>query len=155
METTNILDNDSQELKLIGSSTAYIRETAGWAKFLAILGFIGLGFLVLTGISIMAFGSYIPVGPEMAMFPGGMFFLGFYYLLIAVMYFFPTFFMFRFASKAQAAIRMADSYQLTDSLQHLRSMFRFWGILTIILIALMIMVFGFAIIAGIGAASAF
>ena len=126
----------------------YLSEAAKWAKFIAILGFIFCGFMVLgalfAGAMIStamsdAFGGGSAIG-------GGAFTI--IYLALAALYFFPCLYLFRFASKVQVSIRNNDQEVLTNSLQNLKSYFKFLGILFIIIISLYILVIIGAIIAG-------
>ena len=139
METnqTNLFELQVDEL-----SSGYLKETAKWAKFLAILGFIGCGLLVLGGIALVFTMSAASMGG--AAF-GGMYSSAFslVYLALAALYFFPCFYLYRFASTMQQALQAGEAIQLQTSFRNLKSCFRFIGILTIILIAVYLLaIFG-------------
>lgn len=131
METnqTNLFELQVDEL-----SSGYLKETAKWAKFLAILGFIGCGLLVLGGIALVFTMSAASMGGVAF---GGMYSSAFslIYLALAALYFFPCFYLYRFASSMQQALQAGEAIQLQTSFRNLKSCFRFIGILTIILIA--------------------
>nr|WP_309757829.1 hypothetical protein [Flavobacterium sp.] len=48
MEEHSITEN--LEMKLNESAKDFLKETAKWAYFLSILGYVGIGFIVLAGL---------------------------------------------------------------------------------------------------------
>ena len=137
MENTPILDSEFQSeagLEVSREARSYLNEAGRWARFLAILGFIGAGLLVFLGLSSFVVGSATrSMGTP---FPTA--FLGIIYLALAVVYIFPCLYLYRFASQAKMATQHNDSGQLTESLGNLKATFKFFGILSIILIALQV-----------------
>ncbi|WP_417592914.1 DUF5362 family protein [Owenweeksia hongkongensis] len=122
----------------------YVREmlntTANWAKFLAILGFIGVGFMVLAGLGVAAIGTSLPTentsGP-LAALTGGM--LGLFYLAMATFYFFPSLYLFQYANKLKVAVMSQDETQLILALDKNKRFFKYVGIMTVVGIALYIL----------------
>ena len=150
METENTQFNP--ELKLTSEATSYLKTSAGWAKFLAIVNFIGLGFLVLAGIYIFAASSVLfAYTPFPALYSG----LGLFYIIMAVVIFFPTLYLFRFSQKAPLAVNLNDSEILEESLKNMKSYWKFNGIMTIILLAICILAIPIFIISAFAFASAF
>ena len=137
------------ELQLNESAKGFLRETAKWAYFLSILGYIGIGFIVL--IAIFAGSIFATVG---TMMPGGMGGLGssfgiimtVMYLLIAALYFFPVYYLNKFASNAKIALRDNDSKSLASSFEYLKSHYKFIGIMMVALLCLYGLIIVFAII---------
>jgi hypothetical protein len=142
--------NQTPDSSLFGLSIdtpirSHLSETARWAKFLAILGFIFCGLFVIGGIifavSYNSYSSYNSdygdqrilgsLGPAVAIF----------YILGALLYFFPCLFLFRFAGKMKTALAANSQQDLTDSFQNLKKLYRFIGILTIIVISLYLILF--------------
>ncbi|TMI74759.1 MAG: hypothetical protein E6H09_02630 [Bacteroidetes bacterium] len=120
------------------NSKNHLSAAAGWAKFLAIVGFIGCGLLILFGIFAGSiFQSYnsryegFDRNPMMGTRGFGAFAATFY-ILIALLYFFPCLFLFNFASKMKSALLADDQDQLNSSFQNLKRTFRYMGVLTII-----------------------
>ena len=122
---------------------AHLSEAAKWARFLAIMGFIFLGLMVVGGIvaaAVMAssmnqYGSEYGssgAGFMMGNFGAGMAVI---YILLAVLYFFPCLFLFRFAAKTKQALASNDQTDLNLGFQNLKAMFRYMGILTIVVLA--------------------
>ncbi len=151
METSvdNISPESSQPRLL---EIDYVRQmlntTAKWTKFLGIMGFIACGFVVLAALSMFTLGNGLSEIPNMpvAFMTGG--FLGTMYLLAAVLYFFPSRYLYQFSEKLNQAIQSEDETQLVLALDKNKSFFKFIGITTIVVLALYVLMF-IGIIAGV------
>ena len=132
-------DSTLFEMSLDQTGRAHLTEAAKWAKFLSIMGFIGCGLIVLIGVF---FGSLFntlsgelnrnsPYG-DMPTSGGFGAFAAIMYIVIALIYFFPCLFLFRFATKMKTALAANDQETLNNSFQNLKATFRFIGILTLI-----------------------
>ena len=125
----------------------HLSETARWARFLAIVGFIFLGLMIIGGISVALF-----VGRPLDTYDGSSVFsafsvgMSFMYIIVAVIWFFPLLFLFRFSSRMQAALHGNDQNALNTSFENLKSCFRYVGVITIIVFALYALAIVFAII---------
>lgn len=148
---------NQQENSLFGLSidsvtAGYLKETASWAKLLAIVGMIGCVFLVLGGI--MASVAVTTVSGEMSREIGGGAtaamgaFMLIFYVLIAVIYFFPCLYLLRFSNHIKNAVTANDQMGLNEGLRNLKATFRFLGIVTIIFISLFLLMF---LLGGLGA----
>ena len=131
------------------TSRSHLSEAAKWAKFLSIIGFIMCGFLVLMSFFIgtifsTSFSRYNEYS-NASSFTGMGLLITFVYLAIGVLYFFPCLFLFRFASHMRHALNANDQLPLNKSFQNLKRMFRFVGILTIIVLSFYVL----AIVVGI------
>lgn len=127
------------ELHLTPWAKNFLLETAKWAKFLAIVGFIFLGLFVILAFSMGAIMSSFSElgGDEFDVFAGmGAGAITVSYLLIALLYFFPTLYLYRFATKTKMALQLSNSEELTDGLENLKSTFKFMGIMTIVVLAI-------------------
>jgi hypothetical protein len=136
----------NQETSLFGfgidqSSRAHLSEAAKWAKFLAIVGFIMCGLIVIIAFFAGSFlammsNSYNDGYRSPVRLTGGMggvvivFYVG-----IAILFFLPYLFLFRFATRMKTALNTNDQLTLNSSFQNLKIMFRYVGILTIVLLS--------------------
>ena len=123
----------------------YLKDVAKWAHMLAILGYIGIGFLVVAGLlmgTIMGSLSHLSGAGSMGMLSGTVFTV--IYLIIAIVYFFPVYFLHRFAVKMKLALRGQNQEALNESLRFLKSHYQYIGIMAIIMIAIYVIVFGIA-----------
>ncbi|WP_343695536.1 DUF5362 family protein [Flavobacterium sp.] len=142
MEETSVFEKF--ELHLDSTAKDFLKETVKWAYFIAIIGFVGIAFLVL--IAIFAGAIFSTMGSAMPGFGGGSVgaIFSFIYLLLAGLYFFPVYYLFKFASNGKKAFRENDSEALTSSFSYLKSHYKFIGILMIIMLAF----YGLAIVFG-------
>lgn len=124
----------------------YLSEAARWGKFLAIMGFIGIGLMVLAALFMMIGTSQLDSIPGMN-FPMGAF--GLIYVVIGALYFFPTYYLFQFSVKTREGLESQDSQELTHGFENLKSLFKFMGIFTIIILSLYALIILFAIIAAV------
>jgi hypothetical protein len=126
---------DLFELQLDQPALNYLNESARWARFLSIMGFIFCGLMLITGIffgSVLS-GMMSAMNNETAMMGGG--FLSFIYIFCALIIFFPSLYLFNFSTKMRRAFRNNDQQVLNDSLKNLKSFFKFYGIFTIIILS--------------------
>jgi len=129
-------------------SKSHLSEAAKWARFLAICGFIFLGLMIIYGVA-MSFlivnmantMSQVDSSPSenslQSMMRIGMVI---FYIVFAVIAFFPYYFLLRFANKMKAALISNDQDALNGSFQNLKILYRYMGILMII--SLVLIVFG-------------
>lgn len=135
-------------LQVDNGNIPYLNEAAKWAKFLAIIGFIICALLVISGIFMGAFmGAFSRIDSELGSLRnlGNGFFM-IYFSLIALLYFFPSLYLFNFASKMQIALRNNDQINLNASFKNLKSCFKFWGIFFIIILCFYALVIVFAVL---------
>jgi hypothetical protein len=134
------LKNEVPVLRINDQSIIYLNETRKWGTFLSVLGFIGIGLMVLVALFIGSIMNLMSsLSPSPISFPA--FALTFLYLLIALLYFFPVFYLFRFSSRMKIALEQRDEHNLTVSFSYLKSMFRFMGISAIAIISIYLLVF--------------
>jgi hypothetical protein len=129
--------SDLFDLRIDSQTSSYLREAARWAKFLAIVGFVFCGIIVLVAFFAgSVFGYFFErFGNQTNGFFGGAF-LTICYLLVALFYFFPCLYLYQFGAKAQTALKNNDHDQMAISFRNLKSLFRFIGILTIVMLSM-------------------
>ena len=144
-ETTK---TEQTRMYLTDESKSFLKETAKWAYFLSIMGFIGIALLVLLALFMgTLFTTLGSLGGEAAMGAMGAMGGGFItaiYLVVVVIYFFPVYYLFQFASKAKAAFATNNNEQLNASFEYLKSHYKFIGVVTLVSLILygLIIVFG-------------
>jgi len=124
------------DLQIDHHSTIYLKETAKWARFLAILGFIWCGLFVILGFGMMATRT-ASLGNS-AYATGYAIGVSFGYMVVALIYFFPCLYLFNFARKMKTALQNNDQEYLNASLKNLKSTFRYLGITAIVGLALVV-----------------
>lgn len=140
-QSASVPNENLFELQIDQQSIGYLSETARWAKFLSIVGFVVCGFMVIFSLffsSIMSTISKLSSGSDS--FTGSAMAIGNYafsivYIIIALLYFFPCLYLFNFSSKMQTALRNNDQINLNAAFGNLKSCFKFVGILTIVVLS--------------------
>jgi hypothetical protein len=113
-------------------SLGYLNTAAKWAKFLAILGFIGIGIMVLAGLAMgvfFTFQKFIPVTNHLP-FPVG--FIGFFYIILAAAYLMPVIYLNNFSNNISRAVAFRETAILTEALLNLKRHLKYLGIMTIV-----------------------
>ncbi len=125
-------------LVLSDQIVGYLNETRRWAKFLSIMGFIGVGIIVILALLIGSILNLISSMSPMPL-PVPAFFFTLLYLAVALLYFFPVLYLYRFSTKMELALIRKDEIELAGSFENLKSMFKFMGIMTIVIISIYIL----------------
>ena len=121
------------EFKLSEQAVDALRGSAKWCFFLSIIGFIGVALMVVAALFI---------GPAMAIGPAGSMMGGFsgvftgMYLLFAVLYFFPIYFLFKYATDTKTALASKNSELLSTGLVYLKSHHKYLGISIIVILSI-------------------
>ncbi len=139
MEDQTLMDNSFGDMRITDRMKSMIAEIAKWAKLLSIIGFIGIGLMVIAGLfagSMLASMSSMGGGPAM----GGGFFTVIY-LLVAALYFFPILYLYQFATGAQKALASGSESDIEMAFDSLRKHYRFLGILMIVILSIYALAF--------------
>ena len=115
----------------------HLARTKPWVRLMAIVGFIGTAFLLIGAIGLMVAGSASPALGGRGALLGGL------YLVLALVYVYPSVLLFRYAS---AVGRLVDSRNLGHMESALALQRSFWRLLGILTIA-MLVVYVVAIVA--------
>ena len=123
-------------------------STRPWVLFLAILGFIGCGFLAIIGLVNSALGGAASPrsfgGATVAPWVSGV-----VCLLLALLYFFPSLYLLRYGMAIKRFSLSGQGYDLERALDCQKSFWRFVGILTLIILSIELLFMVIAI--GLGA----
>lgn len=142
---------DTLGLQIDNSNIPYLIEASKWGKFLGIIGFVICGLMVICGLFAGTLFASLPEFNEAgfgSMGAAGGVFFAVWFILFALLYFFPSLYLFNFASKMQTAIRNNDQVYLNTAFKNLKSCFKFWGILLIIVLCVYGIGIVFAVIGG-------
>ena len=131
----NLHVENGENLVIDWRSKEFLKETAKWTKFLAILGFVGIGLMVLGSLVMLFAPSSLMSNGD---FPfGGKIFMMLLYLAFAVLYYFPISYLYQFSENTKKAIENNDNNAIRDAFEFLKSHYKFMGILTIICLLFM------------------
>ncbi|MDF1549987.1 MAG: DUF5362 family protein [Bacteroidales bacterium] len=129
-QSIEVTDNS---IKLSERSIEALSETRKWAHFLSILGFIGIGLMVIFGI----IGG---IAGTMSAFGGGAL-IALVYIILAGLYSIPVYYLFMFSSELRDAIENSQTYSLDSAFEFLKSHYKFIGIFTIVILSLYLLIF--------------
>ncbi|WP_303315508.1 hypothetical protein Q4Q34_14955 [Flavivirga abyssicola] len=97
------------ELDINKDIRGYLEETSKWSYFLAILGFVGIGLIVLVGVGMSFYTGLNEFGADSAYGLGYSLGAGIVYLLLALIYFFPLLYLFKFSKKMKNALKLNNN----------------------------------------------
>lgn len=114
-----------------------LNRTRPWMKFIAVMGFIFSGFALLGGLFMLAGFSLVPEQSQIYPVPHVVFVLmGFFYLLVAGLYFIPSLTLFRYAASLDRIERDGTWEKLARALEHQRKFWKYVGVCLIVAICL-------------------
>lgn len=118
----------------------YLIEAAKWARFMGLVGYVFVGLLVVGAFSVSAFMNFVskrsPTGlaENPAASTAFTVAMGAYFLVIALVYYFPSRYLHQFGVKTILALRHNEQISFTHAFSQLKSFFKFFGILTLIVL---------------------
>jgi hypothetical protein len=144
--TTHTPIQQLEQLTITNASRNFLDEIAKWAKFLSILGFVLIGVLL-----VFAFFATPIFEIAMEKQTGTPNSLGFTMLItnlgLAIIYFFPVYYLLQFSNKMKKALVDKNEDTLAKAFEMLKSHYKFIGVFTIITLSLYAL---FAIVAVMG-----
>ena len=129
---------ENNKIEIERETLSHLDTTRRWAMFLAIIGFIFLGLIIIIGLIAGTFLTAFNSGEKGLGIPESLMFLP--VLLLAVVYFFPVLFLFRFSKHTSHAIHNFDKLELHKALKNLKYYFVYIGIMIIIVFSIYIVV---------------
>ena len=138
----SIFNEEKNDFFLNEESLKHIKETAQWAKFLSIIGFVFIGLMIVLGV-VMIF-----VIPSLNQKISGLsgtspmvnsVYFSIFYFILAAAYFFPVLYLFRFSNQSLKAIKNKKHKFLTSAFKQLKNHFKFVGILIIVSLSLYVL----------------
>lgn len=128
------------ELEVSEDIKGFLKETASWSYFLSILGFIGLGFMVVGGVIVSFAGSFNQFSGNTAYGLGYSLGIGLVYIVFALVYFFPILYLFKFSKNIKKALSLNNNSDFKMAFSSLKSHYKYLGIFTIVIISLYILI---------------
>jgi hypothetical protein len=153
MET--LITAEEKSFQINETTIGFLAEIAKWAKFLAVIGYIFIGFMVIVSIIV---GLFLPSLNNEILANGGSAtgvnstLLTSIYLIMAAIYVYPVYALYSFASGTQKLIKNNDENELENSFKKLKGFFKYFGILTIVALAFYVLIIIAAIFAGVASA---
>jgi hypothetical protein len=143
---------DELTMRLTPMAEQYLLAATKWAKFLAIIGFVMSGLMIIMALSIGSLLSLATAmggaaGAGMAGVPVVLFSI--VYIAMGLVYFFIAFYMYNFASKTQRGILRREDYNIEAGFKALKIQLTIMGVMVIIGLSFFALIFVIAIIAAI------
>jgi hypothetical protein len=129
---------ENRKIEIEPQTLKHLNTTRKWAMFLAIIGFIILGLIIIIGLIAGTFLTAFNSGGKDLGIPESLMFVPI--LLLAVIYFFPVLFLFRFSKHTSHAVLTLDKMEFHKAIKNLKSFFVYIGVLIIIILSLYIVV---------------
>ena len=126
-----------EQLTITSAAKGFLKETAKWCKFLSILGFIGLGILLLSSFFVGTIYNNMPEAATMPINLGTA--MTFFYILMIAIYVFPLYYLYQFSIKLKKALNTKDDAILAAAFEMLKSHYKFVGVFTIIMLSIYIL----------------
>lgn len=144
----NFINESDSGISLSPGGIRALTEAGKWARFIAIVAFVGLGLMVIGGIVMSAMMGQMSGEFESAGMGGMGAFMGVIYIVIALLYFLPVLYLYRFATKVINGIRSSSNHEVNDGLAQLKSHYKFIGILMLVMLGFYAIVIVFAGLGG-------
>jgi len=130
---------------------SYIYDMAKWANFLGIVGFVLSAFMLMAALTI---GPTMNANPELSKMMGqfgamdGTTF-SIVFLIYGLAIFYPSLLMVRYAAKAKHGVLYGEQLSLNEAMRKLKSLFKYFGTLAVIFIAMYLIALVSAVIGGV------
>lgn len=131
MENLEQQIEEQNEMTFNQQMKSYLLTTAKWGKFLAIVGFIIIALMAVASIGLIIGFEFLR---EFGATAVPLSLLGVIYLLVASIYFIPTFYLFQFSEQMREGLKNGNADTTQSAFKNLKSLFKFTGILTLIFI---------------------
>lgn len=127
-----------------------LRQTRPWVIFMAVLGFLNAGLLVLMGLVVMVVGSF--VSAPFKNVPIGGVLVGLFYMILGVIPVVPSILLVRYGTSIGRFLSNPEMDGLADVVARQKSFWRFVGIATAVLVVLYFIGFFVGVVAGVAGA---
>jgi hypothetical protein len=133
------IELDSDKLRINNSIKENLITAAKWARFLAVMAFIFTGIIGIASLVILI----------AALSSGASYFIGMGlgYMILTIIFIFPGLYLIRFAVSTEKGLKSNKQGEFDYGIENLKSLFKFVGIYTIVLVGVYILFFLFATLA--------
>jgi hypothetical protein len=112
----------------------YLGAASPWLRFIGVLSFIGFGFTALGGVFMLILTPFMDDIPGLGEM-GGLF-MGIFYLVSAALIFFPARFIYSFGSRLRNYFLSNSPKELELAFKNNKSIWKFYGVFSIVILAL-------------------
>ncbi len=138
-----------KQITLTNLTLNHLENTRKWTLFISIAGFIFIGLLIFLafgmGAMMDSMDDTLPfaelAGPIMTVF----------YLILAALYLYPIYHLYRFSSKMKEGIRTKEEQTIETAFRSLKAHYTFLGVLTAIMVGIYVLFFLIGMVGSFGA----
>ena len=130
--------SENRNIEIEQPTFRHLNTARKWAMFLAIIGFIFLGIMIVVGLIAGTFLKTFSSGDNSFGVSDTLILISI--ILLALIYFFPILFLFRFSKYTSRAIQNLDKLQFNKAIKNLKFFFAYIGILIIIVLSIYIVI---------------
>lgn len=130
-----------QNLELNQLAKEALRDGSKWTFFLSIVGFVGVGLMLIAAIFMAISLSDLP--DESAIL--GSFgimknIFSLFYFIMAGLYFIPVYYLYKYSTNMKTALQFGDSNLVAEAFVNLKSHHKFLGISVIVILSLYLLI---------------
>ena len=132
-----------------------LKETRPWVLFLAILGIVVTGFMLLAALTMLLAGGLMAskAGMPAGMPSGMMAAMSVAYLILAIIYLYPIIKLFKYSGAIKRLSHSGAAADLDEAMRQQKSFWKFIGVLTLIMMVIYFIAIVAMIVGGFSAAS--
>jgi hypothetical protein len=130
-------DLEDRKIEIEPGTLKNLNITRKWSIFIAVLGFMFLGLMLVIGLIAGTFLSAFNSGESGPGLPESYLLVS--YFIIGIVFFFPNLFLFRFSKHTAHAVQNLNKLELYKAFRYLKLYFIYFGVLLIIVLSLYIM----------------
>lgn len=131
------LFNENQREQM-SQACSYLISISKWMKFFFIMAIISVSLTMMAGLAIIASASIISDMPDIPDFPVAI--VGVIYMAVGALNLVPAIYMNRISKAAERTVESDDNNAMLDFLKNNKSLWKFLGILTIVMIGFSILI---------------
>ncbi|MBQ4441675.1 MAG: hypothetical protein II899_06185 [Bacteroidales bacterium] len=131
------LFNENQREQM-SQACSYLISISKWMKFFFIMAIISVSLIMMAGLAIIASASIISDMPDIPDFPVAI--VGAIYMAVGALNLVPAIYMNRISKAAERTVESDDNNAMLDFLKNNKSLWKFLGILTIVMIGFSILI---------------
>lgn len=131
------LFNENQREQM-SQACSYLISISKWMKFFFIMAIISVSLIMMAGLAIIASASIISDMPDIPDFPVAI--VGAIYMAVGALNLVPAIYMNRISKAAERTVESDDNSAMLDFLKNNKSLWKFLGILTIVMIGFSILI---------------
>jgi hypothetical protein len=155
MENSDQQNVEQSNLIVTEEMRGYIYDIAKWSNFLAVVGFVFSGITIIVALTI---GSAIDSNKELVarigdFGPFAKVFLTVINFVLAFSLFYPSLLLFKYSGRAKYGVLYGEQASLDEAFSKLKSLFKYWGIITMIFIGAYLLMFFSSILAELSVSS--